>query len=139
MSTRTATADADPIIESRDDLLAVFSKGEKPKERWRIGTEHEKLVYARADRHAPSYEESGGIHTLLILLKTFPKYERRDEVLFSLAYDLEDVGRGDEAVGQYRTLIRDFPSSKYAPDAWLEVTAAVNPAVLRSLVNPAGR
>jgi len=55
------------------------------------------------------------------LLKTFPKYERRDEVLFSLAYDLEDVGRGDEAVGQYRTLIRDFPRSKYAPDAWLEL------------------
>ncbi len=55
------------------------------------------------------------------LLKTFPKYERRDEVLFSLAYDLEDVGRGDDAVTQYRTLIRDFPKSKYAPDAWLEL------------------
>jgi tetratricopeptide (TPR) repeat protein len=55
------------------------------------------------------------------LLKTFPKYQRRDEVLFSLAYDLEDVGRGDEAVQQYRALLRDFPKSKYAPDAWLEL------------------
>jgi tetratricopeptide (TPR) repeat protein len=55
------------------------------------------------------------------LLKGFPRYERRDEVLFSLAYDLEDVGRGDEAVAQYRMLIRDFPKSRYAPDAWLEV------------------
>jgi hypothetical protein len=32
-------------IESRDDLLSVFAGGEKPRERWRIGTEHEKFVY----------------------------------------------------------------------------------------------
>ena len=32
MTTRTETAAADePRIESRDDLLAVFAKGEKPK------------------------------------------------------------------------------------------------------------
>ncbi len=55
------------------------------------------------------------------LLKTFPKYPRRDEVLFSLAYDLEDVGRDEEAVAQYRALLRDFPASRYAPDAWLEL------------------
>ncbi|NIJ34889.1 glutamate--cysteine ligase [Sphingomonas oligoaromativorans] len=65
MSTRTATAEADPIIESRDDLLAIFAKGEKPKDRWRIGTEHEKFVYRTADHRAPSYEEPGGIRDLL--------------------------------------------------------------------------
>ena len=54
MTTRTATADADPLIESRDDLLAIFAKGEKPTERWRIGTEHEKFVYRTADHRAPS-------------------------------------------------------------------------------------
>ncbi|WP_019831013.1 glutamate--cysteine ligase [Sphingomonas sp. PR090111-T3T-6A] len=65
MSTRTATAEADPIIESRDDLLAIFQKGEKPRDRWRIGTEHEKFVYRTADHRAPSYEEPGGIRDLL--------------------------------------------------------------------------
>ncbi|HSP17960.1 MAG TPA: tetratricopeptide repeat protein, partial [Myxococcaceae bacterium] len=55
------------------------------------------------------------------LLKTFPKYPRRDEVLFSLAYDLEDVGRQEEAVAQYRALLRDFPGSRFAADAWLEL------------------
>jgi tetratricopeptide (TPR) repeat protein len=55
------------------------------------------------------------------LLKVYPRYPRRDEVLFSLAYDLEDVGRGQEAVERYRALIRDFPGSRYAPDAWLEL------------------
>ncbi len=56
MTTRTAGAGDDPLIESRADLIGVFSQGEKPKENWRIGTEHEKFVYAHADHHAPSYE-----------------------------------------------------------------------------------
>ena len=38
-----------PAIESRDDLLSVFAGGEKPRERWRIGTEHEKFVYRMSD------------------------------------------------------------------------------------------
>jgi glutamate--cysteine ligase len=36
------------VIEDRDQLIAAMAKGEKPKERWRIGTEHEKLVYCTA-------------------------------------------------------------------------------------------
>jgi glutamate--cysteine ligase len=57
MSTRTDGAGDDPEITSRADLIGVFAKGEKPKERWRIGTEHEKFVFARSDRRAPSYDE----------------------------------------------------------------------------------
>ncbi|MET0248687.1 MAG: glutamate--cysteine ligase, partial [Sphingobium sp.] len=56
----------------------AFAKGEKPKDRWRIGTEHEKFVYAHSDHHAPSYEEKGGIHALLIGLTRYgwePIYE----------------------------------------------------------------
>ncbi|WP_022682381.1 glutamate--cysteine ligase [Sphingobium bisphenolivorans] len=71
MSTRTDTGGNDPIIESREQLIAAFSKGEKPKDRWRIGTEHEKFVYKRQDHRAPSYEEMGGIHTLLIGLTRY--------------------------------------------------------------------
>jgi glutamate--cysteine ligase len=52
-------------IESREDLLSVFSGGEKPRERWRIGTEHEKFVYRMSDHRAPSYDEPGGIRDLL--------------------------------------------------------------------------
>ena len=65
MTTKTATADTSPIIESRDQLIASFAKGEKPAERWRIGTEHEKFVYACDDHHAPSYDEPSGIRALL--------------------------------------------------------------------------
>jgi glutamate--cysteine ligase len=71
MSTRTDSGQFDPPIESRADLISVFSKGEKAKERWRIGTEHEKFVYRLADHRAPSYDEPGGIHDLLMALTRF--------------------------------------------------------------------
>ncbi len=71
MTTRTDPAADSPLIESRADLLAVFEDGEKAPERWRIGTEHEKLVYRRADRRAPSYGEPGGIRDLLHGLTEF--------------------------------------------------------------------
>jgi glutamate--cysteine ligase len=65
MSTRTESAGEDPVIEGRDQLISVFEKGEKPANRWKIGTEHEKFVYRTADLRAPSYDEPGGIRDLL--------------------------------------------------------------------------
>ena len=70
MTQRTDTGQG-PLIESRDDLLSVFSGGEKPPESWRIGTEHEKFVYRVEDHRAPSYEEPGGIRDLLRGLTEF--------------------------------------------------------------------
>ena len=70
MTTRTDDSDSAPI-ESRDDLVAVFSGGEKRPEDWRIGTEHEKFVYRTSDHRAPSWEEPGGIRDLLLGLTEF--------------------------------------------------------------------
>ncbi|MFN3288347.1 MAG: glutamate--cysteine ligase, partial [Sphingomonadaceae bacterium] len=68
MTTRTQ-ADADPEpVESFAQLVSVFERGCKPPEAWRIGTEHEKFVYRRTDRRAPSYDEPGGIRDLLMAL-----------------------------------------------------------------------
>jgi len=71
MTTRTASDAADPIIETRDDLLVPFESGEKPKAAWRIGTEHEKFVYRREDHRAPGYDEPGGIRDLLMAMTEF--------------------------------------------------------------------
>jgi glutamate--cysteine ligase len=71
MTTRTDTGSNDRLVESRDDLLATFAKGEKPPERWSIGTEHEKFVFRCADHRAPSYDETGGIRDLLGALTEF--------------------------------------------------------------------
>ncbi len=71
MSTRDDSGAADPVIESRDQLVAPMQAGEKPKQDWRIGTEHEKLVYKTDDFRAPSYDEEGGIRDILLSLREF--------------------------------------------------------------------
>ncbi|MFL0585131.1 glutamate--cysteine ligase [Sphingomonas olei] len=71
MTTKTVSDSNSPLIESRDQLIASFAKGEKTKDRWRIGTEHEKFVYSRADHHAPSWDEPSGIRALLTELQQY--------------------------------------------------------------------
>jgi glutamate--cysteine ligase len=71
MSTRTASAADEERIESRDQLLAPMQAGEKAPDRWRIGTEHEKLVYKLDDHRAPSYDEPGGIRDILLEMRQF--------------------------------------------------------------------
>ena len=75
MTTKPAAPDVSATIESRDQLIAAFARGEKPRDRWRIGTEHEKFVYRSADRAgafgAPSYAEPGGIRDLLSGLEDY--------------------------------------------------------------------
>jgi glutamate--cysteine ligase len=86
MSTRTQSAGDDPVIESRDQLIGLFERGEKPAERWRIGTEHEKFVYRTADHRAPSYDEPGGIRDLLAGLGEFgwePVFEGENVIALS--------------------------------------------------------
>lgn len=65
MSNRNEALGDAALIESKADMISLFEAGEKPREDWRIGTEHEKFVFRTADRRAPSYEEPGGIRDLL--------------------------------------------------------------------------
>ncbi|WP_417621140.1 glutamate--cysteine ligase [Parasphingorhabdus sp.] len=71
MSTRQVSDSNDPVIENIAQLVEPMIKGEKPRDRWRIGTEHEKFVYCTKDHHAPSYDEPGGIKDLLLALQEF--------------------------------------------------------------------
>jgi glutamate--cysteine ligase len=50
-------------IETRDELVAWFAAGEKPPEKFRVGTEHEKFAFTLA-RHEP-VPYDGGIRALL--------------------------------------------------------------------------
>jgi len=47
-------------IEGKADLVRYLEDGCKPREQWRIGTEHEKFLFRRGDLHRPSYEEPNG-------------------------------------------------------------------------------
>src|SRR5690606_19323807 len=71
MSTRKASGEEEQPIERREQLVAPMQAGEKPREQWRIGTEHEKLVYRQDTHAAPSYGEPGGIRDILLELQQF--------------------------------------------------------------------
>jgi tetratricopeptide (TPR) repeat protein len=49
----------------------------------------------------------------------YPKYNRMDEVLFRLAYLLQMIKKEDQAREFFHRLIKDFPQSKYVPNAYL--------------------
>ena len=64
MSTRQDGEPA-PLVRSRQDLVDWIAAGSKPASAWRIGTEHEKIVF-RTDDHRPvPYEGPRGIRAIL--------------------------------------------------------------------------
>src|SRR5437764_3447001 len=56
-----------------------------------------------------------------IILKNYPQYERKDEVLFVVAYNLYESGQKQEAIQNYNTLIKQYPASRFVPDAYVQM------------------
>ena len=54
-----------PPIESTDQLVAYLAAGSKPKDQWKIGTEHEKFVFCRTNLKPVPYEGEAGIRAIL--------------------------------------------------------------------------
>ncbi len=60
----------EPITDKRQ-LVEYIAAGAKPRERWRIGTEHEKFVFRRDDLRPVGYDGPAGIRALLEGLMRF--------------------------------------------------------------------
>ena len=58
------TSDSTPIT-STDELVAYLAAGSKPEDKFRIGTEHEKFPFFRADKSPVPYFGDAGIKTIL--------------------------------------------------------------------------
>jgi glutamate--cysteine ligase len=52
-------------VETRDDLVAWFAEGSKPKSQFRIGTEHEKFVFTVEGHNPVPYDGRRSIRALL--------------------------------------------------------------------------
>ena len=59
-----STASDTPITD-RHQLVEVLASGEKPREAWRIGTEHEKFGFRLDDLRPPTFDGERGIEALL--------------------------------------------------------------------------
>ena len=64
MSTRQEGTPSAPI-SSRDDLVQWFAVGCKPASEWRIGTEHEKIVFQTDDLRPVPYTGPRGIRAIM--------------------------------------------------------------------------
>ncbi len=58
-------------VTTKAQLVTYMEGGNKPRENWRIGTEHEKFAYDRNDFRALPYEGEPGIQALLVGMQRF--------------------------------------------------------------------
>jgi len=59
------------LVTSKEQLIAVLADGSKPKDQWRVGTEHEKFAYRTSDFTALPYGGPNGIQAFLNGLTRF--------------------------------------------------------------------
>ncbi|MEO8160761.1 MAG: glutamate-cysteine ligase family protein, partial [Arenimonas sp.] len=65
------SSEKDSLIGGRDDLVAFHAAGSRPREQWKIGTEHEKFGFRLDDLRPPTYEGPQGIEAMLRGLTRF--------------------------------------------------------------------
>ncbi|HEY2541396.1 MAG TPA: glutamate-cysteine ligase family protein, partial [Stellaceae bacterium] len=68
--TTTPSTPGEPIVDKRQ-LVEYLEAGSKPPSAWRIGTEHEKFVFRRADLRRVPYEGPDGIAAVLQGMQRF--------------------------------------------------------------------
>ncbi|HZI15864.1 MAG TPA: tetratricopeptide repeat protein [Myxococcus sp.] len=98
----------DRFLAAEKQYDAAVARGEKAQEPKKDHRESERY---RTETMA-IYED---------ILRGWPDYPQRDEVLFSMGYNLYELGRRPEAVARYEELIKDFPKSQFVPDAYIQL------------------
>jgi glutamate--cysteine ligase len=67
------------VIEKNTELEEFFHAAGKPRERWRVGTEYEKIGIRRPDGRAVPYFGPAGVETILKALVADFRWEPREE------------------------------------------------------------
>ena len=102
-------------IESEADLVEYLASGNKPKDQWRIGTEHEKFGFRLSDHSTLPYEGPAGVRALLEGMQRFgwqPVLENGNVIALSLDGGAISLEPG----GQFELVRR--AAGKSASDLW---------------------
>ena len=96
-------------VREHDQAYAKWAeggrKGEEPK----------------ADTSASADFRSRSLAIYQRILASHPRYQRRDEVLFVSAQDLDESGDREGAMARYRELVEENPRSRLVPDALVQM------------------
>lgn len=92
-------------VESKAQLVEDLASGPKPRDAWRIGTEHEKFGYRLDDHSRLPYDGPGGIKAMLEGLQRFgwqPVLEKGNVIALSMggaSISLEPGGQFELSAG----------------------------------------
>ncbi len=101
-------------LRSFDDPIYEACTRDKDKARCKQAREGQKKAGA-----ALNAIRNDSIRTYATLVRDHPNFRRMDEVLFSLAFALQEQDQFDKARAVYRRLIKDYPRSRFVPNAYL--------------------
>jgi tetratricopeptide (TPR) repeat protein len=101
-------------VRSFDDPIYEACTRDNDKELCKKARDGQKAAQAELDK-----VREDSIRTYATLVRDHPTFKRMDEVLFSLAFALQELNQFDKARSVYRRLIKDYPQSRYVPNAYL--------------------
>jgi tetratricopeptide (TPR) repeat protein len=102
----------------RKEMLAFFKAQRDADEKRNRG---EKVAEPREDHRESELYRSETMRLYETILREYPSYDRKDEVLFNLAYNLYETGKRDAAVKRYEELLKSYPGSKFVPDTYVQL------------------
>lgn len=81
----------------------------------------ERVADAKEDHRESELYRSETMRLYETVLREYPSYERKDEVLFALGYNLYEIGKREQAVKRYEELIKSYPNSKFIGDGYVQL------------------
>lgn len=102
----------------RKEMLAFFTAQKEADEKKNRG---EKVTEPKEEHRESELYRSETMRLYETILREYPTYERKDEVLFNLAYNQYDLGKRDQAVKRYEELLKSYPGSKFVADTYVQL------------------
>lgn len=102
----------------RKEMLNFFTAQKDADEKKNRG---EKAAEPKEDHRESELYRSETMRLYETILREYPTYERKDEVLFNLAYNQYDIGKKDLAVKRYEELLKSYPGSKFVSDTYVQL------------------
>ena len=102
----------------RKEMLGFFTSQKEADEKKNRG---EKAPEPKEDHRESELYRSETMRLYETILREYPTYERKDEVLFNLAYNQYDLGKRDLAVKRYEELLKSYPGSKFVSDTYVQL------------------
>ncbi|MFZ5442668.1 MAG: tetratricopeptide repeat protein [Myxococcota bacterium] len=102
----------------RKEMLSFFGAQKDADEKKNRG---EKVAEPKEEHRESELYRSETMRLYETILREYPTYERKDEVLFNLAYNQYEIGKRDQAVKRYEELLKSYPGSKFVADTYVQL------------------